>query len=196
MHDFPIPLNTKFCSICYHSVVFSMSKYGLQAEPTTLVWWLKLADRGSKMECTNWNVNPTFVFDFYTHIMSILHRLATIHNAADRQDRQQGHSATGIIRPCSSIAGQKGKFVCTFLRATANCQSNIMCNYYQETTVFKRSHAASIPTNQRSHNQQSTASSPIPDTTAFLRQTAILEAHAWPIVRAPAGRPIGSATGM
>ena len=37
------------------------------------------------------NVNFTFLFDLYRHHMPILHRMATIHNAADRRltDRQQ-----------------------------------------------------------------------------------------------------------
>ena len=33
----------------------------------------------------NWNVVPTFHFYFYTHYRPILHRLATIHNVAERQ---------------------------------------------------------------------------------------------------------------
>ena len=38
---------------------------------------------------TNRNFVPTFLFDFWTHCRPIFHRLATIHNAPDRQtDRQ------------------------------------------------------------------------------------------------------------
>ena len=47
---------------------------------------------------TNLNVVPTFLFDFYTHYMPILHCLATIRNATDRHADDR---AIGIGRPCS-----------------------------------------------------------------------------------------------
>ena len=48
---------------------------------------------------TNRNVVPTFLFEFYTHYRPILHRLATMHNAADR--------AMEIGCLCYSIGGLK-----------------------------------------------------------------------------------------
>ena len=50
---------------------------------------------------TNRNIVPTFLFEFYTHRGSILHRLATIHNAADRQptDRAMGKDRRCYRRP-------------------------------------------------------------------------------------------------
>ena len=52
---------------------------------------------------TNGNV-PTYLFDIYTHYMPLLHRVATIHNEADRQtaDRQR---AIGIGRLWYGIGG-------------------------------------------------------------------------------------------
>ena len=72
----------------------------------------------------NRNVEPTFLFDYYTHYMPIFHRLATKHNAAD--DRQQTDRAigTGIWY---SIGGLKygnmqptGQLV-VYLVASYNC---------------------------------------------------------------------------
>ena len=36
IHDFPVPVNRKYCSIYYHSAVNSMAKYGPQFEPSRL----------------------------------------------------------------------------------------------------------------------------------------------------------------
>ena len=38
---------------------------------------------------TNRNLGPTFLFDVYIHYWLVLHRLATIHNAADREKTQK-----------------------------------------------------------------------------------------------------------
>ena len=48
---------------------------------------------------------PTFLFDFYTHYGSILHRFVTIHNATDRQTED----TIGTGCPCYSIGGLKTK---------------------------------------------------------------------------------------
>ena len=58
---------------------------------------------GPKKNGTNQNVVPTFLFDFNTHQRAILHRLVTIHNAADRQTVSQ----FGIGLLCYSIGGLK-----------------------------------------------------------------------------------------
>ena len=82
-HDFQVPLNTKFCSIC-------MPPFGrnfnvkLYCTSTRLpvrgrVGWTQGVENG-----TNQNVDPTFLCDFCTQYRLILHRLAIIHNAADR----------------------------------------------------------------------------------------------------------------
>ena len=58
---------------------------------------------------TNHNLVLIFLFDFHTHNMPILHRLATIHNAqTDIQttDRQTDR-AIGIGRLCDNIGGLK-----------------------------------------------------------------------------------------
>ena len=44
---------------------------------------------------TNRNLVSTFLFDFYPHYTPILHRLAAIHNAADRQTTDRAR-AIGI----------------------------------------------------------------------------------------------------
>ena len=37
---------------------------------------------------TDRNVDPTFILNFYTHFVPILHRFVTIHDAAESRDRQ------------------------------------------------------------------------------------------------------------
>ena len=61
---------------------------------------------------TNRNVDSIFQFDFYTHHnhKPILHRLATIHNTADRETDK----AIGIGRLCYSTGGLKLAPVETF----------------------------------------------------------------------------------
>ena len=62
-------------------------------------------DLGGGENCTNINLVPMFLFDFYTHYGHILHRLVIIHNAEDRQsDRTM---AIGRLR--YSIGGLKMK---------------------------------------------------------------------------------------
>ena len=82
-HDFPIPLNTMFCSIWRHLAGIRMSNN------VTSIWppfwglmWIYVVVNG-----TDRNVGLTFPFDFCIHHRPILHRLATIHNAAG--DRRQ-----------------------------------------------------------------------------------------------------------
>ena len=43
---------------------------------------------------TNRNLVATFLFDFYTHFVPILRRLATIHNAADILQTKRSEKAT------------------------------------------------------------------------------------------------------
>ena len=62
-----------------------MSNYNPQFDPVCLT---QDVENGS-----NRNVDLTFLFDFYAHHRPILHRSATIHNAADR--------AIGTGRLCS-----------------------------------------------------------------------------------------------
>ena len=51
---------------------------------------------GVRVDLGDENVIPTFLFDFHTHNNPILHRLATIHNAADRQtDREAAYAVGG-----------------------------------------------------------------------------------------------------
>ena len=52
--------------------------------------------------CTNRNIDLTFLFDFYTHDMHILHRLATMHNAADT-DKRQTYITIGMAWLCNGI---------------------------------------------------------------------------------------------
>ena len=58
---------------------------------------------------TNRNVDPAFLFDVYTHQRPILHRLATIHNAADSRqmtdERQTEDKAIGRIGCLCNIMG-------------------------------------------------------------------------------------------
>ena len=52
----------------------------------TPVWGHMMDLGGRKWHRSNLvNVDPTFLFDFYTHYRPILHRLAAIHDAADEQ---------------------------------------------------------------------------------------------------------------
>ena len=88
-HDFPIPLQTKFCSICRRLERIPMSIYGTQIRPHV---WRLTVDLGVKNDA-NQNGIPTFLFDFYTHYRPNFHRLATIHNAAVRW---QTNRAIGI----------------------------------------------------------------------------------------------------
>ena len=60
------------------------------------LWWTQGIENG-----TNRNLVLTFIFDFNTHYRTILDRLATMHNAADRQPDR----AMAIGRPCYSISG-------------------------------------------------------------------------------------------
>ena len=46
---------------------------------------------------TNRNLVPTFLFDFYTHYRPILHRLVTIHNAADDRQTERSEKAANAI---------------------------------------------------------------------------------------------------
>ena len=49
---------------------------------------------------TDRNVVPTFLFDFYTYYRPNLHRMATIHNAADRRQTAERKG-----RLCYNIGG-------------------------------------------------------------------------------------------
>ena len=73
----------KCCSICNHLAVIAMSNYGPPIRRPSLVWGLGLTVENA----TNLNVVPTFLHATSVHTigLSILHRLATIHNAADSQ---------------------------------------------------------------------------------------------------------------
>ena len=85
-HDFPIPLNAKFCSIYAES-------FGRHANvklcPTIRphLWGLRCT-YGIEKDA-NRNVIPTFIFDFCTQHRPISHRFATIHNAADRRQAER-----------------------------------------------------------------------------------------------------------
>ena len=81
IHDFPMPLNTNFCSICRRLTTIKMSSYDTQFDPQFVG---VRADLGVE-NGTNRNLVPIFLFDFYAHNRPILHRLATMHNAADGQ---------------------------------------------------------------------------------------------------------------
>ena len=59
---------------------------------STPIWGFGV-DLGGRKNGANRNLVPTFLFDFYANYMPILHRLATIHNAADRR---QTDRAIGI----------------------------------------------------------------------------------------------------
>ena len=83
-HDFPIPLNTQFWSICRHLVTFPVSGYGRQLDPRFgLLGWILGVENGTYRD-----VVPTFLFDFCTYSRPILHRLVTIRNVIDRQSDQ------------------------------------------------------------------------------------------------------------
>ena len=83
-YDITTPINSKCWSICYRLAGNPMFNY---APPPIQcrVWGLRWTKEDENN--TNRNVEPTFLFDFYTHRTPILHCLATIHNVADR--RQQ-----------------------------------------------------------------------------------------------------------
>ena len=85
IHDFLLPLDTDVCHICRRP----FGGYG------------GLGGRGLK-NGTNQKVGSTFLFDFYAHYRPTLHRLATIHNAAE--DRRQTDRS---IAMSSSIRGLK-----------------------------------------------------------------------------------------
>ena len=121
-----MPLNTKlwFCSICYrlkkavkiwisgchfcyNLAVIEMSIYDHPQSPQFSPMLSGLTREGIETGA-NRKVDPTFLFDFYTHHTPILHRLAAMHNAADRQTDRQTR-AVGIGRLCISIGGVKLK---------------------------------------------------------------------------------------
>ena len=101
-HDFTIALNTKFCSICRRFSGIPMKNYAPPQFDPLPEYWLRVDVRGPNG--TNRNVVPTFLFDFKTHYRPNLHRLATIHNAADIQTTDR---AIGVGRLCYSIDGSK-----------------------------------------------------------------------------------------
>ena len=66
---------------------------------------------------TNQNLVPAFLFDLYIHYRSILRRLVTIHNAADRQtDRAMviGHLWHGIDDLKIGVCTQELHILTTF----------------------------------------------------------------------------------
>ena len=86
-----------------------------QFDPGLGVGWTNRVENG-----TNRNVVRTFLFDYNTHYRPILHRLAKIHNAADRQTADR---AIRIGRLCYSIGGLPNNFVTA--AAEANIGDNI-----------------------------------------------------------------------
>ena len=105
-HDFTTPIPSKFCSICRRLTATPMSSFDPPIRPPI---WGAMVDLGVE-NGTNLNLVPRFIFDFYTYYRHILHRLATIHNAADSQtDRQTTDRAMGKGRLWYSIGGPKIK---------------------------------------------------------------------------------------
>ena len=99
IHDFPLPLNTELCSIRRRLAVIPMSCFDPQIRPPFGgLGWTQEVDNG-----TNRHLVPTFLFDLYTHYRPVLHRVATLHNAADRQTDR----SLAIGRLCYSIDGLK-----------------------------------------------------------------------------------------
>ena len=92
-HGFPTPVYTKLCSTCHRFTVTSMPIYGPHIHFVTPFGGVRVGLLYGVENCTNQNVDPTFLFDFYT-------RWATIHNPVDRQ----ADIATGIGELCSSVA--------------------------------------------------------------------------------------------
>ena len=78
-----------------------MSSYDSKFDPLFGIWEVRV-DLGVE-NGTNRNVIPTFLCDSI-HTKGILHRLATLHNAADT------HRAMVIGRLCYSIGGLISKF--------------------------------------------------------------------------------------
>ena len=92
----PIPLNTKFCSICHRLAGIPLSKFPSKFDPRL---GLRLRWTYGVKNDTNQNVVSTFLFDFNTHYRPILHRLATIHNAAGIYRPQTGNRQSDRNRP-------------------------------------------------------------------------------------------------
>ena len=85
-HDFQIRVNTKSCSyLPPFSPVISMSNNALP--PNSFhqppFGWAYVVEN-----CTDQNVNPTFLSVFCAHYRPILHSFATKHNPADRRRDQ------------------------------------------------------------------------------------------------------------
>ena len=76
-NDFPILVNRKICST-WHRLALN---HGLP-------FWNISMDVESNVNISYFNATPTpdrtVLFDFYAHQITILHRLITKHNAADR----------------------------------------------------------------------------------------------------------------
>ena len=103
----PNTSNTKFCSIV---VVWPEYQWQILAPNSTsrlgeLGWTYGIENSTSRI------VDPTFLFDSFTHYKPILHRLATMHNTADRQTDR----TIEIGRLCYSIDGLKSNWgFCAF----------------------------------------------------------------------------------
>ena len=91
-----------------------MEKVGtFDASPYQMTVWtpnfeeLGAGRRGAVENDAGRNVYSTFLFDFGSHDIHILHRLATMQNATDRQKTER---TIGISRLCTSIDCQKPQF--------------------------------------------------------------------------------------
>ena len=98
-YDFTTTVSLKWYSTCNRLAAIAMSSYDPPPKSTP-VWRFSVDLWGRNG--TNQNIVPTSLFDFYTHHKPILHRLVTIHNAADRQS-----GARAMGRLCYGIGGLK-----------------------------------------------------------------------------------------
>ena len=78
-NDCPTSANAKLCPICQRLALVSMLNYVLQFEPK---FGVSVSHKGRKLYESKCLL--TLLFYCHTHHKPILHRLAAIHNAADR----------------------------------------------------------------------------------------------------------------
>ena len=109
VHDFSIPVNIKFCSICHRLAIISMSNYATpNSTPVWALGWVQTIESG-----TNWKVDFTS-----TYTICVLHRLTTItYNVIDER-------VIGISWLSSNIVGLKLKGVDMMLLVTSKAARN------------------------------------------------------------------------
>ena len=106
-HDFPIPVNAEFCSVCRCCSAILMASYGPSIRPS--FGEVRINPGGRKWDQSKCRPHIPIRLLQTQRYRPILHRLVTIHNAADRQSDRNMPPMLQHRRPKMTEMGDKGR---------------------------------------------------------------------------------------